>query len=79
MPHWQPMHTPSDADLHVGCTLSLLSCSMVLTYIFIWVLIFAWVVLLIATGLIGTYRYIHRVLVFDGYLYFRVYGMAPHV
>ena len=50
------------------------------TYIH-WVLLFAWVLLfrkLIATGLIGTY--IHRVLVIDGYLYSRVYGMSwPHI
>ena len=41
------------------------------------VLLFAWVLLFkkwIATGVMGTY--IHRVLVFDGYLYSRVYGMG---
>ena len=42
-----------------------------------WVLLFAWVLLfrkLIATGLIDTY--IHMVLVIDGYVYSRVYGMC---
>ena len=53
---------------------SFLSCLMG-TYIN-WVLLFAWVLLFkkwIATGFMGTY--IHRVLVFDGYLYSRVYGI----
>ena len=53
---------------------SLLSCLMG-TNIH-WVLLFAWVLLFkkwIATGFMGTY--IHRVLVFDGYLYSRVYGI----
>ena len=48
------------------------------TYIH-WVLLFAWVLLfrkLTATGLIGTY--IYRVLVIDGYLYSRVYGIDTH-
>ena len=53
---------------------SLFSCMMG-TYIH-WVLLFAWLLLFrkwITTGLIGAY--IHRVLVNDGYLYSRVYGI----
>ena len=45
-----------------------------------WVLLFAWVLLFRkwkATGLIGTY--IHRVLVIDGSLYSRVYGILYHL
>ena len=48
------------------------------TYIH-WVLLFGWLLLFtkwITTGLIGTY--IHRVIVIDGYLHSRVYGISAH-
>ena len=78
-------HMPSEADPTPSSLFkithalfvhpSLLSCLMG-SYIH-WVLLFAWVLLFkkrIATEFMGTYN--SRVLVFDGYLYSRVYGIV---
>ena len=63
-------YTTIGVEFHLYCRFAV----CVGTYIH-WVLLFAWLLLFRKwiTGLIGTY--IHRVLVIDGYLYSRVYGI----
>ena len=69
-------HMPPDADLDGPVIVTIHVELVTLVLIILWVLLFAWVLLFrkwIETGLMGTY--VHRVLVIDGYLYSRVYGI----